>query len=57
MRNGTYDPDITPGDLIIRCRIKPYPPRSELLKRNSFDNEHRLANNPYLTARLKEMQR
>lgn len=57
MRNGTYDPDITPGDLIIRCRIKPYPPRSELLKRNSFDNEHRLANNPYLTARLKELQR
>jgi hypothetical protein len=29
MRNGTYDPDITPGDLIIRQRIKPFPTRSE----------------------------
>ncbi len=57
MRNGTYDPGIMPHELIARQRIKPYPPRSELLKRNSFDNEHRLANNPYLTARLKEMQR
>lgn len=57
MRNGTYDPDITPGDLIIRQRIKPFPTRSELLNRNSFDNEHRLANNRYLTARLKEMQK
>lgn len=57
MRNGTYDPDITPGYLIIRQRIKPFPPRSELLNRNSFDNEHRLANNRYLTARLKEMQK
>lgn len=57
MRNGTYDPDITPGDLIIRQRIKPFPPRSESLNRNSFDNEHRLANNKYLTARLKEMQK
>lgn len=57
MRSQAYNPDITPGDLIIRQRIKPFPSRSELLNRNSFDNEHRLANNRYLTARLKEMQK
>lgn len=57
MRNGTYDPGIMPHELIARQRIKPFPPRSELLNRNSFDNEHRLANNKYLTARLKEMQK
>nr|DAM64817.1 MAG TPA: Protein of unknown function (DUF2737) [Caudoviricetes sp.] len=57
MRSQAYNPDITPGCLIIRQRIKPFPSRSELLNRNSFDNEHRLNNNKYLTARLKEMQK
>lgn len=57
MRSQAYNPDITPGDLIIRQRIKPFPSRSELLNRNSFDNEHRLNNNKYLTARLREMQK
>lgn len=53
MRSHTYDPDITPGDLIIRHRIKPMPSRDELLLRDSFSNSTRLANNKYLNQMLK----
>ena len=34
--NGQYNPDISPGDLVIRRRFKPMPDREELLKRHSF---------------------
>lgn len=53
MRSHTYDPDITPGDLIIRHRTKPMPDRKELLQRDSFSNSTRLANNRYLNQMLK----
>lgn len=53
MRTHTYDPDIIPGDLIARQRIKPMPSRDELLLRDSFSNSTRLANNKYLNQMLK----
>ena len=53
MRTNSYDPDITPGDLIVRHRIKPMPPRDELIGRDSFSNATRLANNKYLNQMLK----
>lgn len=52
MIGAYYDPMITPNELTARQRIKPFPPREELLKRNSFDNENRLANDKYLNAMI-----
>lgn len=49
MRGYTYNPDITPGELVARQRIRPYPPREELLARNSFPSVNE---NKYLNARL-----
>ena len=53
MRTKSYDHDITPGDLIVRQRIKPMPSRDELILRDSFSNATRLANNKYLNQMLK----
>jgi len=53
MRTHAFDPDIAPGDLIIRQRMKPMPTRNELLLRDSFSNATRLANNKYLNQMLK----
>lgn len=37
----TYDPGITPNELVARHRFKPIDdiPREEMLKRDSFGNE------------------
>lgn len=53
MRTNSYDPDITPGDLIARHRFKSMPNRNELIQRDSFGNATRLANNKYLNQMLK----
>ncbi|HCD7173169.1 TPA: DUF2737 family protein [Enterobacter cloacae] len=52
----TYDPGITPNELVARHRIKPIDdiPREEMLKRDSFGNAERLNNNRYLTAWLNQ---
>ncbi len=52
----TYDPFITPQELIAGHRIKPIDdiPREEMLKKNSFPNVNE---NKFLTARLKQVQR
>lgn len=52
----TYDPGITPNELVARHRFKPIDdiPREEMLKRDSFGNEERLKNNRYLTAWLNQ---
>ncbi|UYW75570.1 DUF2737 family protein [Pseudocitrobacter faecalis] len=44
-----YDPSLTPGELVARQRIRPYPSREELLARNSFPSVNE---NKYLNARL-----
>lgn len=52
----TYDPSITPNELVARHRFKPINdiPREEMLKRDSFGNAERLNNNRYLTAWLNQ---
>ncbi|MFV8913125.1 DUF2737 family protein [Enterobacter hormaechei] len=52
----TYDPGITPNELVARHRFKPISdiPREEMLKRDSFGNAERLNNNRYLTAWLNQ---
>lgn len=52
----TYDPFITPQELIAGRRIKPINdiPREEMLKRNSFQSVNE---NKFLTAWLKQVQR
>lgn len=52
----TYDPGITPNDLVAGHRFKPMNdiPREEMLKRGSFGNAERLNNNRYLTAWLNQ---
>lgn len=54
----TYDPGISPNDLVARHRFKPVAdiPREEMIKRDSFKNAERLNNNRYLTARLNQMR-
>lgn len=49
----TYDPGITPNDLVARHRFKPINdiPREEMLKRNSFQSVNE---NKFLTAWLKQ---
>ena len=49
----TYDPGITPNELVARHRIKPINdiPREEMLKRNSFQSVNE---NKFLTAWLKQ---
>jgi len=32
----SYNPDISPNELVARQRVKPMPDKSELLKRHSF---------------------
>ena len=49
----TYDPGITPNELVARHRIKPIDdiPREEMLKRNSFPPVNE---NKFLTAWLNQ---
>ncbi|MGM8711101.1 DUF2737 family protein [Enterobacter hormaechei subsp. steigerwaltii] len=49
----TYDPGITPNELVARHRIKPINdiPREEMLKRQSFPSVNE---NKFLTAWLKQ---
>ncbi|MCK6919630.1 DUF2737 family protein [Enterobacter kobei] len=49
----TYDPGITPNDLVARHRFKPIDdiPREEMLKRNSFQSVNE---NKFLTAWLNQ---
>lgn len=49
----TYDPGITPNELVARHRIKPINdiPREEMLKKNSFPSVNE---NKFLTAWLKQ---
>lgn len=54
MIGTTYDPGITPSELVARHRFKPMPSREELLSRDSFDNKARLNNNKYLSAFLQK---
>ncbi|HHD7207879.1 TPA: DUF2737 family protein [Enterobacter hormaechei] len=51
----TYDPFITPQELIAGHRIKPIDdiPREEMLKKNSFPSVNE---NKFLTAWLKQMR-
>lgn len=51
MMNHTYNPDITPGDLTVRQRVKPMPSRQELIKRCSFPSVN---DNKFLTAWLNQ---
>lgn len=53
MIGTTYDPGISPSELVARHRFKPMPSREELLSRDSFDNKARLNNNKYLAAMLR----
>lgn len=52
----TYDPGITPNELVARHRFKPINdiPREEMLKRNSFQSVNE---NKFLTEWLKQVQR
>ncbi|MBE8915145.1 DUF2737 family protein [Enterobacter kobei] len=52
----TYDPGITPNDLVARHRFKPIDdiPREEMLKRESFPSVNE---SKFLTAWLKQVQR
>ena len=52
----TYDPFITPNELIAGHRFKPINdiPREEMLKKNSFPSVNE---NKFLTACLKQIQR
>lgn len=36
MTGQSYNPDISPNELVARHRVKPMPDKSELLKRHSF---------------------
>lgn len=49
----TYDPSITPNELVARHRFKPINdiPREEMLKRNSFQSVNE---NKFLTAWLNQ---
>ncbi|EQA1694560.1 DUF2737 family protein [Enterobacter hormaechei] len=49
----TYDPGITPNELVARHRFKPIDdiPREEMLKRNSFQSVNE---NKFLTAWLNQ---
>ena len=49
----TYDPGITPNELVARHRIKPINdiPREEMLKKNSFPSVNE---NKFLTAWLNQ---
>lgn len=49
----TYDPGITPNELVARHRIKPIDdiPREEMLKKNSFPSVNE---NKFLTAWLNQ---
>lgn len=49
----TYDPGITPNELVARHRFKPIDdiPREEMLKKNSFPSVNE---NKFLTAWLKQ---
>ena len=49
----TYDPGITPNELVARHRFKPINdiPREEMLKKNSFPSVNE---NKFLTAWLKQ---
>lgn len=57
MIGTTYDPGISPSELVARHRFKPMPSRDELLSRDSFDNKSRLNNNKYLTTCIKQLHR
>lgn len=46
MIGNTYDPGISPSELVARHRFNPMPDKQELLKRDSFNNRERLQNNP-----------
>ncbi len=54
MMNNTFNPDITPGDIVARQRIRPMPPRDELLKRKSFGSVN---DNRYLDIFLKGVRK
>ncbi|HBL4691956.1 DUF2737 family protein [Citrobacter sedlakii] len=53
MIGNTYDPGISPHELIARHKFKPMPDKQELLKRDSFDTKTRLQNNKWLNAMLR----
>lgn len=59
MINSSYDPSISPHELIAGHRFKPINdiPREEMLKRDSFGNAERLNNNRYLTACLNQIRK
>lgn len=52
----TYDPGITPNELVARHRFKPIDdiPREEMLKKNSFPSVNE---NKFLTAWLKQVRK
>lgn len=52
----TYDPGITPNELVARHRFKPIDdiPREEMLKRESFPSVNE---NKFLTAWLKQVRK
>lgn len=52
----TYDPGITPNELVARHRFKPIDdiPREEMLKRNSFQSVNE---NKFLTACLNQIRK
>jgi hypothetical protein len=54
MRGATYSPELTPGDIVARQRIRPMPPREELLKRKSFGSVN---DNRYLDIFLKGVRK
>lgn len=53
MIGNTYDPGISPNELVARHRFKPMPDKQELLKRDSFNTRERLQNNKWLNAMLR----
>lgn len=53
MNGLTYDPGISPHELIARHKFKPMPDKQELLKRDSFNTRERLQNNKWLNEMLR----
>ncbi|WP_313048723.1 DUF2737 family protein [Atlantibacter subterraneus] len=53
MIGQSYNPDISPNELVARQRVRPMPDREELLKRHSFPGPD---DNRYISLRLKERE-
>lgn len=50
MIGQSYNPDISPNELVARHRVKPMPDREELLKRHSFPSVNE---NKYISLMIK----